>query len=102
MEIRTALTLTIFAATYFVIAAGKLPRLRLDRAGAALAGATAMVIAGVLSERAALEAIDFPTLGLLLGMMIVVANLRLSGALTAATSWALSRAKSGFVLLAVT
>jgi Na+/H+ antiporter NhaD/arsenite permease-like protein len=102
MDFKIALPLAIFALTYFVIAAGKVPRIRLDRAGAAMAGATAMVVAGVLSQREAVAAVDFPTLGLLLGMMIVVANLRLSGALGAAAHWALSRAQSGFGLLAMT
>ncbi|MGH7917266.1 MAG: anion transporter [Candidatus Binataceae bacterium] len=96
------LPLAIFAATYFVIAAGKLPYLKLDRTGAALAGAVAMVLAGVLSRRQALAAIDFRTLALLLGMMIVVANLRLSGAFTKAARGLLLRAHSGFGLLAMT
>ena len=36
----------IFVATYVVIAIGKLPRFQLDRAGAALLGATLMVACG--------------------------------------------------------
>ncbi|MGH8013087.1 MAG: anion transporter [Candidatus Binataceae bacterium] len=96
------LPLAIFAATYFVIATGKLPYLKLDRTGAALAGAVAMVAAGVLSRREALAAIDFRTLALLLGMMIVVANLRLSGAFAKAARGLLLRAHSGFGLLAMT
>lgn len=102
MEARTALPLAIFAATYLIVAFGKLPWLRLDRAGAAFVGAVAMVIAGGLEPRQALAAIDFATLALLLGMMIVVANLRLSGALAAAARSLLRRASSGFGLLAIT
>lgn len=94
--------LLIFALTYFVMAAGEFPRLRLDRAGAAFAGAVAMVTLGGLGERAALAAIDFHTLGLLLGMMIVVANLRLSGALSGAARALLERTRSGFGMLAMT
>ena len=102
MEARSALPLTIFAVTYLVVAAGKFPSLRLDRAGAAFVGAVAMVIAGALGQRQAIAAVDFGTLALLLGMMIVVANLRLSGAFAAAARCLLRRANSGFGLLAIT
>jgi Na+/H+ antiporter NhaD/arsenite permease-like protein len=72
-------TLVIFAVTYLVVAIGRVPGLRLDRAGAALIGAALMVVAGSLSPAEAYRAIDLDTLALLLGMMLVVANLRLSG-----------------------
>jgi Na+/H+ antiporter NhaD/arsenite permease-like protein len=71
--------IAIFAATYIVIAFGRLPGFRLDRAGAALIGASLMVACGVMNLEEAYRAIDFDTIVLLLGMMIVVANLRLSG-----------------------
>jgi len=82
MTLRDALPLGIFALAYLVLARGNLPPLRLDRAGAALVGAVAMVVSGAVSPEEAQAAISFPTLMLLLGMMIVVANLRLSGAFT--------------------
>ncbi|HZO22531.1 MAG TPA: anion transporter [Steroidobacteraceae bacterium] len=71
--------LVIFALTYLAIAWGRFPGLRLDRTGAALAGATCMIASGVLTLRQAYAAIDFDTVTLLLGVMIVVATLRLSG-----------------------
>jgi Na+/H+ antiporter NhaD/arsenite permease-like protein len=74
----TAATI-VFALTYAVLGFGSIPPLRIDRTGAALIGATAMVALGVLSPHEAVAAIDFHTLALLLGMMIVVAHLRLSG-----------------------
>ena len=61
-----------------------------------------MVIVGAVNERQALNTVDFPTLALLLGMMIVVANLRLSGAFAMAARMVLLRARSGFELLALT
>jgi len=76
------LALVIFIATYIVIAIGTLPYFRIDRTGAAIIGASLMVVSGVLSEREALHAIDFRTLIILFGMMIVVADLRLSGFFT--------------------
>jgi di/tricarboxylate transporter len=69
----------IFLATYVVVALGKIPIYRIDRAGAALLGASLMVATGVLSLEEAYQAVDFNTVVLLLAMMIVVANLRLSG-----------------------
>ncbi len=61
-----------------------------------------MAMAGAVGRQQALDAIDFSTLALLLGMMIVVANLRLSGAFTLAARSVLSRARSGFGLVAIT
>ena len=97
-----ATALTIFILTYTVIAIGKFPWLRLDRTGAAFVGAVAMVICGAVSENAARHAIDYQTLALLLGMMIVVANLRLSGAFTSFARILLLNARSGYGLLAMT
>jgi Na+/H+ antiporter NhaD/arsenite permease-like protein len=98
----TAAALIIFVLTYTVIALGKFPWLRLDRTGAAFTGAVAMVLSGAISEDAARAAIDYRTLALLFGMMIVVANLRLSGAFTSFARALLLNARSGFGLLAMT
>src|ERR1700693_6526947 len=81
--------IVIFAATYSVPAVGKLPGYRLDRAGAALLGAALMVGFGVLPLDAAYRAIDFATITLLLGMMILVANLKLSGFFRLVDGWGL-------------
>jgi Na+/H+ antiporter NhaD/arsenite permease-like protein len=78
-ELSTTAAVVIFALTYAVVAFGRLPGFRLDRAGAALIGASLMVASGALSLEEAYRAVDFDTIVLLLGMMIVVANLRLSG-----------------------
>ncbi len=91
--------LLIFAATYLVIALGKLPGFYLDRAGAALLGAALMVGCGVLSFDRAMRAIDFDTIALLLGMMIVVGNLRLSGFFRLVTNWVVTRARHPLLLL---
>jgi Na+/H+ antiporter NhaD/arsenite permease-like protein len=102
MTLRDAPPLAIFALAYLVLARGNLPPLRLDRAGAALVGAVAMVVSGAVSPDEAQAAISFPTLMLLLGMMIVVANLRLSGAFTVAARLVLARARTPRALLALT
>jgi Na+/H+ antiporter NhaD/arsenite permease-like protein len=99
-EIMTTVAIAIFAATYAVIAIGKLPGYHLDRAGAALLGASLMVGTGVLSLDQAYGAIDFNTITLLLGMMIVVANLRLSGFFRLVNNWVVMRARHPLLLLA--
>lgn len=71
--------LLIFLATYFVMAWGHLPGSRIDRTGAAIIGASLMIGFGVLTVDEAYRAVDYNTIILLFGMMIVVANLRLSG-----------------------
>jgi Na+/H+ antiporter NhaD/arsenite permease-like protein len=102
VELRLAVPLAIFAFTYLVFAIGNFPGLKLDRTGAALAGALLMVMTGSLSESKALAAIDFHTILLLLGMMIIVANLRVSGAFALVARWLLERAHAGYGLLAMT
>lgn len=97
--LRIGAAAAIFAATYLVIAIGRLPGFRLDRAGAAFLGASLMVATNVLSLGQAFAAIDMNTIALLLGMMIVVANLRLSGLFRLLTHWAAERAHHPLVLL---
>ena len=102
LDWHAVVAVAIFLATYLVIAAGKLPGFHLDRAGAAVLGAAAMVATGVLPLELAYQAIDLGTLVLLTGMMIVVANLRLSGAFRLVTAWAVGRAHRPILLLAAT
>lgn len=92
--------IAIFIVTYVAIAIGRMPGLRVDRAGAALIGGALMVAFGVLSLEDAYRAIDLDTITLLLGMMIVVANLRLSGFFRMVTGWAVGRAGHPALLLA--
>ncbi len=72
---------------------------QLDRAGAALVGASLMVAVGALPLEDAPRAIDFDTIVLLLGLMIVVANLRLSGFFRLVNVWVVTRARYPIVLL---
>ncbi|MBA3830682.1 MAG: anion transporter [Chthoniobacterales bacterium] len=93
------IAVAIFALTYVIIGIGRLPPLRIDRAGAALLGAALMVACGVLTLPEAYRAIDFDTITLLLGMMIVVANLRLSGFFGVVNNWGVTRARHPLILL---
>jgi Na+/H+ antiporter NhaD/arsenite permease-like protein len=89
----------IFAATYLVLAIGRLPGFRVDRTGAAIIGASLMLGANVLTVEEAYAAINYDTIMLLFGMMIVVANLRLSGFFTLVSAWVVEHAHRPLVLL---
>src|SRR6266851_1086779 len=98
-DARWAAAAAIFAASYFALAVGRVPGLAIDRAGVALVGACLMVASGALPLADAYKAVDLDTLTLLLGMMIVVANLRLSGFFAHASAWAMQRAHHPLALL---
>lgn len=91
----------IFGLTYLALALGRIPGLRIDRAGIAVVGAAAMLVAGALTVDEATRAVDFPTILLLFGMMVVVAHLRLAGFFGLATDGIAARSASPFALLAV-
>jgi Na+/H+ antiporter NhaD/arsenite permease-like protein len=82
-----------------VVAVGRVPGLHIDRAGAAFLGAGLMVACGAIGLDAAYRAIDFDTIALLLGMMILVANLRLAGFFELVTGWVAGRARHPLLLL---
>ena len=90
----------IFAGTYLVMAVGRLPGFRVDRTGAAIIGASLMLAANVLTVEEAYAAINYDTIMLLFGMMIVVANLRLSGFFAVVSGWVVEHARRPLVLLA--
>jgi Na+/H+ antiporter NhaD/arsenite permease-like protein len=92
-------TVVIFIITYFAVVVGRLPGLRIDRAGAAFVGASLMVAFGLLPLTEAYRAIDFDTVTLLLGVMIVVAHLRVSGLLGFASRAIVGRARRPLTLL---
>ncbi|MDG3441006.1 SLC13 family permease [Nitrospirillum amazonense] len=75
----TLLILVTFAVVYLGMAIGHLPRLKVDRTGIAMLGAIVLLVAGAVTEGAAIKAIDFPTLFILLGLMILSAQFALSG-----------------------
>ena len=90
----------VFGASYLALAIGKIPGLAIDRAGVALVGACLMVVSGALPLEDAYKAVDLDTLTLLLGVMIVVANLRLSGFFAMTNAWVVQRAHRPLLLLA--
>lgn len=89
----------IFVGSYLALAIGRIPGLSIDRAGIALVGAGLMVASGALTLEDAYKAIDLDTITLLLGVMIVVASLRLSGFFTVANAWVMAHARRPLILL---
>ena len=89
----------VFVATYLVLAIGRVPGLRIDRTGAAIIGASLMVATGALSIDEAFRSINYETIILLFGMMLVVANLRLSGFFAAVSREVIFRTRRPLSLL---
>lgn len=54
----------------------------INKAVAALAGVSVLIVSGIVSDHDAVQMIDFETIMLLLGMMIIVGILRRSGLFT--------------------
>jgi Na+/H+ antiporter NhaD/arsenite permease-like protein len=78
LEVATVL----FVVTYLVIMSD-----RLNRAIVALVGAGLLILTGVLAQKEAVGAVDFNTLGLLLGMMLIVNITRRSGLFQYVAIW---------------
>jgi Na+/H+ antiporter NhaD/arsenite permease-like protein len=69
----------VFAIVYFGMMVGRIHGLALDRTGIALLGAIVLLASGRVGVREAWDAVDVATIALLLGLMIVSAQLRLGG-----------------------
>ena len=80
---------TLFVGTYVVIMSDKL-----NRAIVALLGAGLLILVGVLTQSEAMAAVDFNTLGLLLGMMLIVNITRRSGLFQYVAIWSAKKVKA--------
>jgi Na+/H+ antiporter NhaD/arsenite permease-like protein len=98
-ETREILAIVIFAFTYVLISGRRLKILPLNRPAAALLGTVLMVTAGVLTPEQAYRAVDYNTLVLLLGMMLISAYLSLAGFFDWAAGYILKAAKTPQQLL---
>ncbi len=76
------------AAILFVITYGVVMSEKVNRAVVALVAAGLMIILGILNQEAAIRGIDFNTIGLLIGMMVIVAITRQSGIFQFLAIWA--------------
>lgn len=80
--------LFITAIVVFVIAYAIIISEKIHRTVVALAGAVLMILLGVLNQEQALEGVDFNTLGLLIGMMVIVGIARHCGMFQYLAIWA--------------
>ncbi|HWP93720.1 MAG TPA: anion transporter [Thermodesulfobacteriota bacterium] len=87
MTDKTLYAAIIFVLTYLLITVQKIPGIKLDRPAGVSIGAILMVLAGVLTLDEAYAFIDLDTLAFLLGMMILIAYLGLSGFFELVASW---------------
>jgi len=73
------LTIAIFTLVYLAMGVGHLPGFRLDRTGAAMVGAMILLAASEISPEAAWQAIDYRTIGLLFGLMVISSAFTVAG-----------------------
>ncbi|HHT9104305.1 MAG TPA: SLC13 family permease [Candidatus Wujingus californicus] len=92
-------SLLIFILTYSIISAQKMKWHKLDRPTATLLGAVLMVLTGVLTLEEAYRAVDFNTILLLLGMMIVIAYLKIANCFKYLSYLLITHARNAFLLL---
>ena len=79
----------LFALTYAVIMSEKV-----NRAIIALTGAGLVILLGVAEQKEAMNAVDFNTLGLLLGMMLIVNVTRRSGLFQYVAIWSAKKVRA--------
>lgn len=80
---------TILIVVYIILFSEKL-----NRAVVALLGACTMIFVGILTQKQALAGIDFNTLSLLIGMMIIVGISEKSGVFKFLAIWSVQRARA--------
>ena len=73
------LTVIVFLLVYIAMGFGKLPGFKVDRTGAAVIGALAMMAIDSITPPHAWNAIDYRTIGMLFGLMVVSASFVVSG-----------------------
>ncbi len=79
----------IFAACYLVVMSE-----RFNRANVALLAGGLMILSGTISQHEAIAGIDFNTLGLLVGMMLIVAVMRETGVFQFLAIWSAKRVRA--------
>lgn len=89
-------TIIIFIASYLIIISEKI-----NRTVIALTGAILLIVIGAITQKNAIEGVDFNTLGLLIGMMVIVGISKQSGMFQAIAIWASKLAKGKPIVILV-
>lgn len=93
--------LVIFTLTFIGVSVTRLPWVKVDRPATAFMGAVAMVLFSVLTFPEAIATVDWDTIGLLLGMMVVIGALQADGYTGTFALSLFGRARSPTWLLAI-
>ncbi len=99
--LKEAAAYAAIGASMIGIAVGGFPKLKMNRAGIAFAGAALLIVIGTLSPEEAFGAVHVETLALILSMMIISGSLSLSGFYGRAAELILRRAGGPDGLLAL-
>jgi len=97
-----AIVLLVLILTYAGMAAGRIPRLQVDRTGIALLAVIALLVSGQMTLDDFGSSVDMPTLALLFAMMIISAQFAESGLIDLCAREFTSRGHGNTVLLALT
>ncbi|WP_295461429.1 SLC13 family permease [uncultured Thiodictyon sp.] len=93
-----SIILVVFFVVYLGMMLGHLPWLKVDRASIALGGAIALLATAEVTQAQALASIDFSTIGMLFGLMLISIQFELSG-LYGVLSSAVGRVQTGPAIL---
>ncbi|HIX83683.1 MAG TPA: ArsB/NhaD family transporter [Candidatus Megamonas gallistercoris] len=96
MENAAYIAVAIFAIAYILIISEKI-----QRTVVGIVGAMLMILAGILSQEQAISHIDFNTIGLLIGMMIIVNITSETGLFNYLAVWAAKKVKADPVKLLI-
>ena len=96
METSTVVAIVIFVAAYALIISEKIHRTIIGICGAML-----MILLGIISQETAIHHIDFNTLGLLMGMMVIVNITSETGLFNYLAIWAAKKVKAKPISLLV-
>ena len=96
METSTVVAIVIFVAAYALIISEKIHRTIIGICGAML-----MILLGIISQETAIHHIDFNTLGLLMGMMVIVNITSETGLFNSLAIWAAKKVKAKPISLLV-
>ncbi len=91
--------LIVISITLIGVAIGRFPKLKMNRATITLAGSTILLGFGAITTDIAFKLIDFNTIALLFSMMILNANLKISGFFSIVNKFILKYAKTPKKLL---
>ena len=97
----TIISAIILTTVLIIFTLGKSPVFRVDRAGAAIIGATMTIATGVLTFDQATRAVDYRTIILLFAMMLITSYINIIGLFDHMSNYAVMRLKTPQGLLAV-